>query len=452
MAGMPEPEQDDPPPGGPGRMRLSRALGISVTASLLIQALNVLTGILLARELGPTGRGELAAAILWPSLLASIGSLGVTEATTVFTARRGSSTGTLTGTMLALAAMQTVVLLPLGYVVVLLVLSQHGDETVDAALIYLPFIPITLLTMMLMSVLNGLQRFREFHLLRISLNVAIAVGLVAVAVAGQLTVTAAVVVYLVTNAGVLAATALALARARRMTLSFDRSLLREVVVFGLKSHTAAVAGQLNSRLDQLLISAFLAPARLGLYVIGVTLSSLTVLLGQSVAMVALPSVAEIEDPVQRRRRATRFVSVTTVGATLLTIPLVVLTPQLIELFFGAAFLPAADVTRVLLVASIALSLNRVLQVVLQAVNRPLDAGIAEFVAVAVTIGALAVLLPWLGILGAGLASLLAYVTSTAWMLRRAKRVLGASTADFLVPSADDVARVIAPLRRASASK
>ena len=447
MARMDVREEGGEPTQPAARMRLRRALGISVTASLLIQALNILTGVLLARELGPSGRGELAAAILWPSLLASVGSLGVTEATTVYTARRGSSTGTLTGTMLGLAAIQSIVLLPLGYVVVTAVLSHHGDRTLDAAVLYLPYVPISLLTMILMAVLNGLQRFREFHVLRVSLNVAIAIGLVAIALAGDVTVESAVAIYLITNAMVLAATATAVARAEKMRLGFDGSLLREMVVFGLKSHTAAVAGQLNSRLDQLLISAFLAPARLGLYVIGVTLSSLSVLLGQSVAMVALPAVAEVEDPGERRRRAARFVSVTALGATILTVPLIVFTPQLIELFFGASFLPATDVTRVLLVASVALSLNRVLQVVLQAANRPLDAGIAEVVAVAVTALALAALLPPLGILGAGLASLLAYVTSTAWMLRRVKRLLGASTAEFLVVSREDVAKLRQSLTR-----
>ena len=427
-----------------------RALGMSVSASLLIQALNVLTGVLLARELGPTGRGELAAAVLWPSLLASIGSLGVTEAVTVFTARRDATPGMLTGTMLALAAVQTLVLLPIGFLVVTLVLGRLGDDTLDAALVYLPFIPITLVTMILMSVLNGLQRFRAFQSLRLLPNVLIAFGLVGLAVAGTLTVLGAIVVYLVANAVTLIASGFALRNADQSRLRFDGALLRSAIVFGLKSHTAAVAGQLNSRLDQLVISAFLAPARLGLYVIGVTLSSLTVLLGHSVATVALPSVAETDDPHERRARAARFVSITGFGATLLTLPLLVLTPQLIELFFGTAFLPAVDVTRVLLVAAIALSLNRVLQVVLQAANRPLDAGIAEIIAVGMTVAALAVLLPALGILGAGVASLLAYTTSTAWMLGRARRLLGASIREFLVPSREDLRRAVAPLRRLGA--
>ena len=50
---------------------------LSLAASVAIQGLNVLTGIVLARTLGPAGRGELAAVMLWPSILAAVGSLGV---------------------------------------------------------------------------------------------------------------------------------------------------------------------------------------------------------------------------------------------------------------------------------------------------------------------------------------------------------------------------------------
>ena len=47
------------PPGG--LRRLAAVLTDSFAVSLAIQLLNVITGVLLARALGPTGRGELAA-------------------------------------------------------------------------------------------------------------------------------------------------------------------------------------------------------------------------------------------------------------------------------------------------------------------------------------------------------------------------------------------------------
>jgi len=63
----------------------------------------VLTGILLARTLGPRGRGELAAAILWPTLIMTLGTLGMTEAITYHTARRSASLRALFGTSASMA-------------------------------------------------------------------------------------------------------------------------------------------------------------------------------------------------------------------------------------------------------------------------------------------------------------------------------------------------------------
>ena len=45
----------------------------SFAATALIQALNIVSGVMLARYLLPEGRGELAAVILWPSVIAGLG-------------------------------------------------------------------------------------------------------------------------------------------------------------------------------------------------------------------------------------------------------------------------------------------------------------------------------------------------------------------------------------------
>ena len=42
------------------------AVAYSLLTSGGVLAVNILTGILLARSLGPTGRGEIAALLLWP--------------------------------------------------------------------------------------------------------------------------------------------------------------------------------------------------------------------------------------------------------------------------------------------------------------------------------------------------------------------------------------------------
>jgi O-antigen/teichoic acid export membrane protein len=116
-----------------------------------------------------------------------------------------------------------------------------------------------------------------------------------------------------------------------------------------------------------------------------------------------------------------------------TVPLVVLTPFIIELAFGANFADAAGAARILLVAGVALALARVLEAVLKGANRPLDAGAAEGIGLVFTCIGLAVLLPLAGLEGAAIASLLAYSASAAYATHRAAKAIGVTSLGLLTP-------------------
>lgn len=410
------------------------ALPMSFAASAAIQGLNVMTGVLLARQLGPHDRGELAAILLWPAVLASLGSLGVTEATTFFIARRLHREEVVTGTSYVIALLLSGALCVGGIGVVTGVLSRYDDQAVSLGLVFLAYIPLNLLTLFSMAVLNGQQRFRAFNSLRVGVIATIAIGLCAAALAGKLGVAMATVIYLGTNALTMAvAVALVFARLEGR-LAFSWTVTRRLLGFGLKSHTTNLSSALNQRLDQLLISIFLAPAQLGLYVVATTLGSLALLVGTSVAMVALPSVAAIPAGSERSDLATRYVRITLAVATAGTIPIILLTPQLLDVFFGHEFRSAATVCRILLVASIALGLNRTLGASLTAGGKPLQAGVGETIGLVVTVVALGAMLPILGLIGAAIASLLAYGAAALYMAFRACRVFERSPLQLFLPS------------------
>lgn len=408
-----------------------RPISLSFGASLTIQAANALSGVLLARTLGPVGRGEVTAVLLWPSLLVAVGSLGVYQSTSFHVARAEEPAGTLVGTAIAIAAVQTVVLVGVGLGLVPLVLSRYGSSVEHSGLLFLAFVPLNLVAVYLMAALNGLGRFGLFNVLRV-LVIALTVSLLGgFALAHALSPRTAVLAYLAANL-VTAFTALVMVkRVVRGPFRVSRALAPRMAIYGLKAHSANVSGLANQNLDQLLISVFLAPARLGLYAVAVTFTSLTSLVGGSVGMVALPSLARLDSTEERARAARRFVALTIAGSALVTVPLLVFTPALMTLFFGSAFAEVANVARILLIASVVLSTNRVLTAIVNGIGRPLDAGIAETLALTVTVGGLAALLPTLGLTGAALASLLAYLVSGCWMVRRMLEPLGFKPARLL---------------------
>ncbi len=415
---------------------------VSFAVSGAIQALNVVTGVLLARVLGPHGRGELAAVILWPSVLAAVGSLGMQDATTYHAARGSWPLSTLVGSTLAITVAQAGLLLLAGAALLPFVLSHYDATTRQTAYLYLAFIPINLFTLALMAVLNGRQRLHWFQGLRLLVIIGSAAAVMVLAAMRALTIQSVAIAFLAANFSVGLAAAVLVWRLGVARPRPSSRAARQLLRFGFQSHLGATSSLLNERLDQLLISVFLAPVQLGLYVIAVTMSSLASLVGSSVSMVALPAVAGLESGAAQRAAARRFAQLTLGVSVAVTIPMVLFAPALIQLFFGAAYRDAADVSRVLLVAAVALSSGRVIGTLLRAVGRPLDAGIGEVVALGVTVVGLAALLPMLGIMGAAVASLVAYSVSMAWTARRAARALDFSISSLLLPSRDDVDHLI----------
>lgn len=424
----------------------ARALIGSFGASALIQAVNIATGVVLARSLGATDRGQLAAALLWPALLAAVGALGLSDAATFHSSRRTYPSPVVVGTSLALAGALSVPLVVAGVVVFPAILGDYGDESLRAATLMLAFVPLNLASLSLMGVLAGLQRYSVFNALRFLVIGASGAGVLGLAAVGELTITSAAVSYLVANALTLLVAAVAAGQVVRAVPQVRLTAARALLGFGLRAHLSSVTSQLNERLDQLLISLFLAPALLGIYVVAATLSSVTLLVGTSISLIALPAIANYADDVSRTAAVRRAVSSTLAASALVTVPIVVLAPQLISLFFGQAFAAGATPARILLCAAVSLGTARVLASVLKALDRPLAAGTAELLALATTAAALAVLLPLFGLTGAAVASLLAYATSAAWMLRRVAQTLDVSALSLVLPRRAQLASALGAVR------
>jgi O-antigen/teichoic acid export membrane protein len=199
---------------------------------------------------------------------------------------------------------------------------------------------------------------------------------------------------------------------------------------------------LNERADQLVISVFLSSTSLGLYVVAVTLTSLTTLIGFSFALVALPILARVASRSERLRTTRAIVTATIVCGVAVSIPILIAEPLIVEVLFGSGFEDSVGVGRVLLVAAMVFGLNRALESVLQAEGRPLDSSLGEAIGLAVTAGGLALLLPLMGIMGAGITSLLAYLASAVFLARRTSRAVDLPVAELLMPTRESLRRAI----------
>jgi len=409
-------------PGAP-RALMSGSLGTTLFASIAIQALNVITGIVLARALGPQSRGEVAAILLWTLLVLTAGQIGLPEAVTYETARGSVRARAVVGTAMRSCVVLSLALMGVGALVLTATLSRYGTSVRTTGYIFLAVMPLYVGANVGTAALQGLRAMGAFNAARSAVPLVTASVLVGLAATGTLTVRTAIYAYLATYLVALV-TSVVLLRSRRLwSFDFDRSTLRPLLSYGARSQVSFVTSTLTERLDLLLISVVLGATKLGLYVVAVTLTSGAALAASTVGLVAFPQVAGLAPGPERAEAARRFILLALALSTAIALPIFALTPQLLDVLFGQAFTSVANVCRVLIAASVFLALGQLLASVLRGLGRPLDSGIAGAVGLAVTIVLLAALLPTLGLMGAAITSLVAYIVTAGMMLQRVLRVL-----------------------------
>ena len=104
--------------------KTARDFFVTAGSNATIAFLTAIGGIIAARLLGPGGRGELAAAVVWAGIFGTVAQLGLPQALTYFSARHTESLGTIVRAALFLYFVQSIGILLIGWLAVGLVLQR----------------------------------------------------------------------------------------------------------------------------------------------------------------------------------------------------------------------------------------------------------------------------------------------------------------------------------------
>lgn len=402
---------------------------------MVLPITSIVTGPILARALGPDGRGLMAAVLAPIFITKAVASTALPHAATYAVAKlgHGPRSVALRASMLAtcyglLAAGVLWLLAP-----TLLSQSPEGVGLLRTAVWALP---VLMIAMALHGVVNGERRFELANAERVSAAVSRLVLLGGLALAGLLTVSVAVWTNLATTA--LAALVLLPAILRpigaRTPTATGRSLTRELAVYGALGWGGIVATLVNYRFDQAVLAMFVDARQIGYYAVAVSLTQLPATLG------ATRSIFFAEASHRRDltivRRATSSVILVSVVVVAIGLPLVEPT---IRLLFGADFAPATPLAQVLLIGTIPFVAEQILAVGLLSAGRPGRQSVGQATAAVLTIVGLVVLLPRIGVMGAAITSLVAYTASFVVSATLFSRESGTSLRAVMVPGAADVA-------------
>lgn len=383
---------------------------VMLVSNVGMTLLGLLTGVLVARLLGPSGRGLMTPLLLWPMMLAWAGGLSLSYANVYFGAAdprllprlfaNSFWTALALGSALAVGA---VVVLP--HCIPLTTLQNH------LLIIGLCLVPLGIWADQTSSFLQALGRFDRFGLVRCVAPMLTAAMLLLLWGTHHLDWGTAVVATWVGSLSSISLTTWYLVRGGHASLRPDFQLLRRCLAYSTRIHPGTLINLANGRLDQLLMTALVAPKALGLYAFAVTLSELLNQIASAVSIVLLPKMAANTNETSRLAVAVQSARWVLIISSIGAGGLYFAAPILVSLLWGSRFAEAVPVARILLPGTVALSLAVTLSTCLRGAGKPLAGTVAELGSLMVMIPLLVFLLPRFGIYGAGVASTCGYIVN-----------------------------------------
>jgi O-antigen/teichoic acid export membrane protein len=420
-----------------------RALLLTLLTTLLVQGGNLASGMLAAHFLGAQGRGELAAAQLWPTAMAYFLLFGLNDATLYFTAsKRHPADQTFavsfwSGLLASGLAVAVTVLLvvPLAY-------QDQAPGVGQLAVWLCAIIPLHIIGMIGQEALRGHGLMGLWNMQRVFLAAGYPLAILAASGLGYRSIEGLGMAYVAAHVLPCLVPLTVLLRRGWMAVAAPRPVIRDVLAYGLRIHVSGLINQINSRLDQMLIAHLLEPRLLGLYVVATSLAQVPATLANSVAMVAFPRACAAVEGDARRVLVGLYFRLTLLLVCAGSLVLGLAAPIFLRVMFGPDFVEAADITRILLVGGVLVTAREFLFLAFKAFDRMASLSASEALVLGVNAGVLMLAVPQYGLFGAALAYCAVRLVQVVFLAVMARRQLALGVRDLLLPTAADKAALL----------
>jgi O-antigen/teichoic acid export membrane protein len=401
-------------------------------------AMGMVSGVILARWLGPYDRGILALALLVPSTVLTLVKLGVAQATIYFINRKEASVDRVASNSVVLALLLGAVSAAGVWLLRDTLLHRLLNDVPDWALaLALARVPMLLLDNYLFSILQATGQFGVYNS-RLLISEALRLVVVGVTVMGLgLGLPAAVATYTLIGLVNIVWLMLAMSRTIHFSLAFDGSLLSRMLSFGVRSYVQTVTSHLLLRVDVYMVQYFLGPEQTAFYALALHFTELVLEVPQAIGMVLYPRLASLpKEEIHRLTAQTcRRTLVVTAPAALL---LGVVGPYLVTLWYGTPYAPAGLPLPWAAVGVTMMSIFVIITRDFTARSSQRINTVSGLLALGVNVGLNIFLIPRYGIVGAAFATAVGYSAACIVLIVFWVRESELPCTSLLLPTREDV--------------
>lgn len=394
---------------------LLRTVALTAGVNMSLVVFSAGAGLIMARGLGPSVRGDYAALISWFGITLILGELGQTAATTYFVARHPNRASDYVATSRVVMTVAGGVTATAGFLLAPTIGHHRPDLVFCYQVLFAACFPAFVGASYSFALqARNLARWNLLRLLQPGPYFAIVLVL---QLLDSLSLRSATIGLAAT---VTAQSAIGYMLCRREGLTrgtTDRRLVKPLLGYGASQLAASVPSTINARVDQLVLSQTVRSASLGQYAVAVTLTSLAVPVVSAIGNVAFPRMAAMLKLGNRARRLQRIAigSSFAVAATMMAL-IAATAAWTVPFLFGSGFSPAVSLVWILAPGGACLACGQVAGDLLRGRGRPLSVAVAHGVGAVVTVTLLTLLLPAYGVKGAAVASTFAYASTLAILL------------------------------------
>lgn len=245
-------------------------------------------------------------------------------------------------------------------------------------------------------------------------------------------------------------------RVGAFSLSRFRIISRELVPFGLKVQVGSATQMFSLRADVFFLNYFAGPAAVGIYSVATSLADKLPLLTDPVGRAAYSEIAGAEKSDAARLATTTARAITAIGGVA-ALGIFAVSVPLIPIVYGRAFADATLYLALLLPGAVAIAVSGAYYVYYVAqLGKPAPTSAIAIVSAVVSALLYSILIPRFGALGAAIGSTISYSTTLVGYGILFPRDAGTSVRNMYLPKREDwhlywsiFRRVIARLSRAS---
>lgn len=360
---------------------MRRAWLTTLSLNAIFVASGLISGVLIARVLGPEARGVLASGIFWPTVFSAMARCGIDEAVIWRYNQRGADSKVVLGTAIAITLLASAGTSATAALLLPALLGHKGDTALTLALVYaVTWVPVNNLNVVLTASEQAEMRFLRANTRRVGPTIVYCLIVIALWLTELPSVAAIVTAMVVGELIVLGFGETAGLRCLNVA---SRNEAAKLLKIGLRFHAGGLAALISNNIDRAVVVTYLQNDDIGQYVIAWTYATVGfTLLGAVVAFVLVPHIAASGNSEETRRVLTTVLRRTNCAVIGLASVGALLAPFVVPSIFGGEYRPAVQVALPLIFAAAGQALR---QIIVRALRGLGEAGIGVTTEV-VTIG------------------------------------------------------------------